>query len=50
MLDSLEKGKYADMVLLDKNPLTDISHTLSIPLVFKNGIIQERMKPTDQAT
>jgi Tol biopolymer transport system component len=34
---SLEPGKFADLVILDKNPLADIKNTLSIESVMKNG-------------
>lgn len=34
---SIEAGKEADMVLLDKNPLADIRNTRSISGVFRNG-------------
>jgi Tol biopolymer transport system component len=34
---SLEPGKFADLLLLDQNPLTDIHNTLSISSVMKNG-------------
>jgi Tol biopolymer transport system component len=34
---SLEPGKFADLLLLDQNPLTDIRNTLSISTVMKNG-------------
>lgn len=34
---SIEEGKVADMILLENNPLEQISHTLSIQKVFKGG-------------
>jgi hypothetical protein len=36
-LGSLEPGKLADLIVLDKNPLEDIRNTRSIELVMKNG-------------
>lgn len=35
---SISKGKKADMILLDKNPLENIQHLQSISLVMKNGV------------
>lgn len=34
---TVEKGKYADLVLLDANPLTDIGNTQKIAAVIFNG-------------
>jgi imidazolonepropionase-like amidohydrolase len=36
-LGSIEVGKLADMLLLDKNPAADIANTTSIHAVFKGG-------------
>ena len=36
-LGSLEPGKMADVIVLDRNPLTDIRNTNSLSLVMKNG-------------
>ncbi len=34
---SLEAGKYADLLLMSRNPLVDIKNTLSLRSVMKNG-------------
>lgn len=34
---SIEPGKYADLVILNRNPLDDIANSLSIRQVMKNG-------------
>lgn len=43
-LGTLEVGKLADMVLLEKNPLVDIRNTLTIHSVFRQGNLQTRIK------
>lgn len=40
-IGSLTPGKYADLVILQKNPLDDIRNTLSIVQVMKNGRIYD---------
>jgi hypothetical protein len=36
-IGSLAPGKYADLVILERNPLDDIRNTLAIGAVMKNG-------------
>ncbi len=38
-LGSIEEGKIADLIILSKNPLIDISNTQKIDLVFKDGVV-----------
>lgn len=41
-LGTLEKGKYADLLILDGNPLQDIANTRKIANIIKNGKPIER--------
>ena len=41
-LGSIKKGKLADLVLLDQNPLDDINNTRKISAVIMNGQVFER--------
>lgn len=40
-LGSLEPGKLADLIILDRDPLADIKNTDSIRMVMKNGELYE---------
>ena len=42
-LGSIENGKLANMILLDKNPLEEIGNTMAIHTVIKRGRIQNRI-------
>jgi imidazolonepropionase-like amidohydrolase len=41
-LGTIEKGKFADLVLLDANPLSDIRNTTKINAVIANGRLFDR--------
>jgi len=40
-LGTLEKGKYADMVILNADPIRDIRNTRKIFKVIRNGVVME---------
>lgn len=40
-LGTVERGKIADMVVLDGDPLADVRHTKRVHAVFKGGIRYE---------
>ncbi|TMU55104.1 amidohydrolase family protein [Flagellimonas algicola] len=42
-LGSIEVGKIANMVLLNKSPLVSINNTLEINTVIKKGVVQKRL-------
>ncbi|TKB44540.1 metal-dependent hydrolase family protein [Thalassotalea mangrovi] len=41
MLGTLEKGKYADIIAVDDNPLQDIRQLLSVKFVMKDGVVHK---------
>lgn len=40
-LGSIEKGKLADLIILDKNPLENIRHTNTLTHVVRSGIVYD---------
>ena len=40
-LGSIEKGKLADLIILDKDPLVNIKNSVSIKYVMKNGVLYD---------
>ena len=43
-MGSVQRGKLADLVILDADPLTDIANIRSIYMVIKNGIVHDPVK------
>lgn len=40
-LGTIEAGKIADIIIMDKNPLEDLRHTNTIKYVVKNGVVYD---------
>ena len=43
-LGTLQEGHYADLVILDANPLEEIRNTRTIHLVIKDGLVLDPAK------
>ena len=38
-IGKIENGSFADLVILNSNPLDDIAHASDIDMVIKNGVV-----------
>ena len=47
-LGSVEPGKLADLVILDRDPTADLRHTTSVSRVMKNGRLYDAMTLAEQ--